>query len=415
MKDALEVVMAWQLRHPEVKDRAAAIEAVKARNEAKLQDETKCEEKNSELPARLATHFLQLTIRPLFTSSQKQPHPNLTAAGRKATQPKPHKTLNFGESVKEPWKDPHYGWTLDLLRWVLRTLDSKGVETNWGLIVPPILKMLDDIETAWKAAGCELLTMLLNITPPALLARTGLGNVFEEALMPCLAYLPSLTPENESVMLLDKTYPALLALANVMFPPPSASTTISTPSRPLTTKKTEGNPRTCEKFLDTLLRQGILAGFAHAGEHVRIAEVLLKHLVPLLEAMQISSVKHLKHVLPLLSNVLAEPLGPAYPPLLRAAAKAVQAVQLNAWPRIAVHRGEVLRGVTVCWIRVCEQGQRGQEAVELEAVKQELRTCVEMLAAVLKEDQDVDLQKEAAMLVEADERLSGLLDVVMEA
>lgn len=234
--------------------------------------------------------------------------------------------------------------------------------------------------------------------------------------MPCLTYLPSLTPENESVMLLDKTYPALLALANVMFPPSSASTTISTPPRPPTTKKAEENPRTCEKFLDTLLRQGILAGFAHAGEHVRIAEVLLKHLVPLLEAMQISSVKHLKHILPLLSNVLAEPLGPAYPPLLRAAAKAVQAVQLNAWPRIAVHRGEVLRGVTVCWIRVCEQGQRGgEEAVELEAVKQELRTCVEMLAAVLKEDQDADLQKEAAMLVEADERLSGLLDVVMEA
>lgn len=46
MKDALEVVMAWQLRHPEVKDRAAAIEAVKAHNEAKLQDETKREKKN---------------------------------------------------------------------------------------------------------------------------------------------------------------------------------------------------------------------------------------------------------------------------------------------------------------------------------------------------------------------------------
>lgn len=46
MKDALEFVMAWQLRHPEVKDRAAAIEAVKVHNETKLQDETRREENN---------------------------------------------------------------------------------------------------------------------------------------------------------------------------------------------------------------------------------------------------------------------------------------------------------------------------------------------------------------------------------
>jgi tRNA nucleotidyltransferase (CCA-adding enzyme) len=48
MKDALDVVMAWQLRNPESSDADAAIEAVRASRE---------QQTDSELPSRLASHY----------------------------------------------------------------------------------------------------------------------------------------------------------------------------------------------------------------------------------------------------------------------------------------------------------------------------------------------------------------------
>ena len=75
MKDALDVVMAWQLRNPNVTDPTAAIEAVKV---------SRAEKTDSELSFRLASHFLQLTIPPLFP--QNKPTSNALEASR---QPAP--------------------------------------------------------------------------------------------------------------------------------------------------------------------------------------------------------------------------------------------------------------------------------------------------------------------------------------
>ncbi|KAF2496720.1 tRNA nucleotidyltransferase [Lophium mytilinum] len=411
MKDALNVVMAWQLRHPDVTDRTEVIEAVKAHVDANSKSGSKPNQKTSELPARLATHFLQLTIRPLFASSQKNDLNNLTPAGHVSSRPPARKTVDFDEVA--PWKAPSQAYAIDLLRWVLQALDPKGVEANWGLLIPPILRILDDLDTAWKAVGCELLTVLLKTTPPALLSRTGLGKVFEETLMPCLTYLPSLTPEAESVVLLDKTIPALMALADALYPPSQSTAAAPTSSsgntkRPLTTP----TPVTRSRYLDNLLRAAIFAPFAHSGTHVRIAEALFTHLIPLLNTMQLDAVKHLQRLLPMLSDTLSEPLGVAYPPLLEQAARAMQSVMLNAWPRISVHRGEVVRGLVVCWVRICESEELAEKGkVEgLEGVKRELKAAAEMLVKVVETDEEIDFKSEVSGLVEADERVRGLFD-----
>lgn len=221
MKDALDVVMAWQLRNPGITDPSAAIEEVAATREAQ-------QDSKGELAASLIDHFLRLTIRPLFAKAQT---PMVTAQGRKVTReilPKSYSNLDFDEEISKPWKKDPY--VLELLRWSLGALDDATVEQSWPLLIPPILTIVDDRDPTFKALGCELLTLLLHATPPPLLVRTGLGEVMEEAVMPCTAYLPTLTPEEQSYALLGAAYTALFALGDVRYPSQRQEQSTSTPA-----------------------------------------------------------------------------------------------------------------------------------------------------------------------------------------
>lgn len=117
--------------------------------------------------------------------------------------------------------------------------------------------------------------LFLHSVPSGMLERTGLGEVFDSTLMPVLLYLPTLTPEEESLQLLDAVYPALFALIRVRY---------------------EGAkdlaPR--QKAFDHLFRYGIMKGFAIAGENVKIAELLLQQMNELIKEMGTESCKHLK-------------------------------------------------------------------------------------------------------------------------
>jgi tRNA nucleotidyltransferase (CCA-adding enzyme) len=149
------------------------------------------------------------------------------------------------------------------------------VEENWPLIIPPLLTIIDDESTTYKIKGCELMTILLKNTPSSTLSRTGLGEVFEDAVLPYLAYLPTVTPEDESLQLLGAAYPALISLVRTMF---SGRNVI--------------NSR--RKHLDKIVRQGILKGYYHAREHVKIMELLVGQITVLVDEMGVWAVKHLK-------------------------------------------------------------------------------------------------------------------------
>lgn len=116
---------------------------------------------------------------------------------------------------------------------------------------------------------------LLQATPSSVLSRTGLGEVFEDAVMPYLQYLPTLTPERQSLRLVGAAYPALVTLTRTRYPGPS-----SIDAR--------------RKSVDKIVRQGILKGYHHAGEHVKITELLILQIPTLVDEMDILSVKHLK-------------------------------------------------------------------------------------------------------------------------
>ncbi|KAK5688466.1 CCA tRNA nucleotidyltransferase, mitochondrial [Elasticomyces elasticus] len=380
MKEALDVVMAWQLRNPGVTDPQQAIEEVK--------------QKRGELSHALVRHFLKLTIRPLFAKTKPS---TVTPQGRKNTRETlpPRMTMESeDESIMKPWKSEKDAVVLDLLRWAVLALDHSLVEETWHLAVPPILTLLDDWEDKYKQMGAEMLRNLLEMTPPQLLERTGLGEVFDETLMHCLSRLPSITPEEESIELLSAVYPALITLSEIRYP--------TTP--PSTSKLSVGEAsRLRIKMLDRIIRKGVIQGYSLCDQYPRIVAVLLHELVQLLSELGIESVKHLQYLLPMLTATLSQPLGTAQLPTLLAGVKAVQAVVLNCWPRLPDYRGEVLKGLTLCWLHLCNQD--GKDVLIL---RHELLDTVKLLRAALGEHSSFDA--DCLVLVAADSRLGDLLD-----
>ncbi|KAL8691503.1 MAG: hypothetical protein Q9218_003289 [Villophora microphyllina] len=329
----------------------------------------------------LILQLLSTHIKPLFLKSAP---PILTPAARKAISPLPD-TTDFS-SFTNSWKyhSPHI---VTIFQWVLSHLTPSLISAHWPLIIPPLLTIIDDISIAYKIRGCHLLRLLLKVVPASLLERSGLGKIFHDTLIPYLLYLPQLTPEEESIPLLDATYDALIALSLARYPGCE-----------------KGGSKV--KALDTIFRYGIIKGHAHAGENVRIAELLMKKCEDLVNTMRVYSVKHLKDILPMISATLTAPFALAYPPLLMAALGTLKAVICNAWPRAGCHRGDVLEGLVVCWCRI-EDEERLSE--EVSKVKEGIEVIVQAVVKMLGEDGDA--RRDLKILRDHDPRLGVLLTV----
>jgi tRNA nucleotidyltransferase (CCA-adding enzyme) len=143
----------------------------------------------------------------------------------------------------------------------------------WSLLVPPILTVLDDESAYIKTRGCSLLSSLLEAMTPELLRKTGLAGVFGEAVFPCLLYLPSLTPQTQSIQLLNEAYSTLIKISSLI---------------------SKWNPSGQVELLDKVIREGILAGFTYADENVEVTKELLKETEKIVKLLKIRSVKHLK-------------------------------------------------------------------------------------------------------------------------
>ncbi|KAI9848098.1 MAG: hypothetical protein M1837_001200 [Sclerophora amabilis] len=225
-------------------------------------------------------------------------------------------------------------------------------------------------------------------------------------------------------------------------------------------------------FLSTLLRSCILSSHAHCNDaaYPRITTVLCRQIRHLVSEMSTSTVRHLKDLIPLLTEVLTNPFGTACPAMLGAAADALKEVLLNAWMRVSRWRGEVIAGLIGCWIGILEDeneqdemggggggsgdgrdkyggdgnnkqrnegkpiGPRvmeieeesdelepernsrmkgiyddGEENVTLKDVKATLRGVARTLRSALEGEEGLDIDAEYKVLTARDERLEGLL------
>ncbi|MCJ1358690.1 MAG: hypothetical protein MMC33_008690 [Icmadophila ericetorum] len=358
--------------------------------------------------SHLLTSILKDAIKPLFSKSKPQ---TITEAGRKSAFPEAKLPPSFSEeSSAKPWKYAKR-YIVSVYGGVLSELSRpEDIESNWPLLIPPLLTLLDDSSTALKVRGCEFLRMFLGKVQPELLQRTGLGDVFWETLMPCLSYLPTLTPEDESLELLGAVYPTLLELVRVRF---AHSSGIGNGNGNGKGPETEGEKREEKvkkaklKALDEVLRKGVLHGYAHVGtDHVKIGNFLVERMGEIVYAMGIQAVRHLKDIIPLLTSILASPFSTAYPPLLLTALSAFSTVILNCWPRIPFYRGEILKGTCVPWLRAQEDESSRER---LSPVEDEIKEVLSLLRATV-ENVAIDWVEEISMLIAAKPELKELFE-----
>lgn len=128
--------------------------------------------------------------------------------------------------------------------------------------------------------GLHIMKEFLVKFPDNILHDTGLASVFEEAILPTLHFLPTITPEDESIELLSPAYQSLLLLAGKLN------------ARVKSGPNTSQTPRA--RLLDRILRDGVLSAYFHAKEHVRICQLLFAVNMWLVKDMGINAVKHLK-------------------------------------------------------------------------------------------------------------------------
>jgi len=147
------------------------------------------------------------------------------------------------------------------------------------------LTLADDSTTRVREEGLIILTKFLKKLPDKTLRDTGLSKVFEDAIFPTLSYLPSLTPEDESIQLLVPAFEALRCLASKQL---SATVTKNNTATALTSNQQQ------TKLLDKIFREGLFTAYFHAKDHIRIVEVLCQQTVFILDQMGIYAVKHLK-------------------------------------------------------------------------------------------------------------------------
>lgn len=333
--------------------------------------------------------LLNIIIKPLFYRSQ---HERLTSTGRKklihadlpATATRFSQNLFFGEN-KPLWKST---WTCALLSYIIEhhnaiddlTQRKKTIEENFYLLVPPILQMIDDVDILYKTHGCRHLYQLSQVlvaTQSTILKRSGLTDVFVEALKNDFSYLPSLTPEEDSIMLYEQLYPAYLGLVQARFPSVDA-----VPG--------ENSNSQRQSYLTLLLRHQLLHALAHLATgsgsgsttSPKLSTLLLTQLSNVVREMDTSASLHLSSLVPLLSNVMSDPFSVAAPHMLLAAAKALDTLTEVCRLSLSAWWTDILKPTITCWLVVRDdQNELSDETTPqtVSEVQSQLRKIVQHL------------------------------------
>ncbi|GAB1319043.1 hypothetical protein MFIFM68171_09253 [Madurella fahalii] len=336
---------------------------------------------------------LQHYLRPLFSKSKPS---SVTASGRKAeyadTNARGHGIPDDSAQTK-PWKYTDLR-AIPVVAWAVNEADDQLIAQHWPLFIPVLLTLVDDSTTPIRRRGLQIAAEFLAKLPDKILQNSGLAKVFEDPIFPTLAYLPSLTPVDESVQLLVPAYNALLVLANKQ---PAAGKD-GVPNGPK------------NSLLDKILREGVFMAYFHAKDHIRIVEVLCQQTAAILSQMGIHAVKHLKDLIPMLSTIMTDPFASAAPATLLSAIKTLQTVLANCWPRIpgSLWQDEIINALVLCWLHLAGQDDSIPDTEGFRSLlEQELLSSSKALAAVLRTG-SIDLAEHVAPLVSKEPALARL-------
>lgn len=369
MKDALDVVVAWQLRNPTSTDPVAVMEAVRSwktdfdggkTTGTSRKTESAPDQKTSELISDLISHFLVGHVRSIFA---KQPTHGISSQGYKKHDPavpagRKRELNSFAglDGVEEQyWKKSGglNGTEFGLLRWVVYNLDPDRTEKNWATLLPPVLTILEDYEVTYKTVGCEYLAQLLNRMRPQFLVKTGLAPLFYKQLSNCLTYLPDLTPARQSRDLIAQAFPALFALARCL----ADSERQSTVALPMSSSSSSSPTLSSQSILLDALSTGLVSTFAHINTaHAGIiTECLDQASVAVadlgFDALPLFNTLITKVVVP----IMTDPFIVADPVLVMAVVKFSRQLILSGWPRMGAYRNVLTMGMLTVWTRLVDR------------------------------------------------------------
>lgn len=285
--------------------------------------------------------------------------------------------------------------------------------------------------------------------------------MFEEAVIPCLLSLPTITPEEESLQMLKAAYPTLLMTLQVGY---TGAADVENAQIPRTATSSRTDPQKIDRSvyiqkISAIVRANIISSFHHISSstpaaatssttpstissfpYPRLSAYLLTDLSIYIGELGIHTSKYLQDIIPVLYITLTNPFGTAHPPLLEAAILAARSTILNAYPRIWRFRGELLSGLCTCWLHVLEEDAEGTTRPPFVHLKKQLQEVAyllrESIDATVRSvtpqrhqttnegetgsgnynlinwiglEEEIDIRKEYEDLVQADESLKGLL------
>ncbi|CAG7562436.1 unnamed protein product [Fusarium equiseti] len=325
---------------------------------------------SEQLPTPRLTEFitvkiLQGTLKPLF---MKSPSSRITASGRPSQYTiVDDRSRDF--QAAQPWRN-QAPWVEAMVQWAVSASTAPLIREHWPLFMPVLLALVEDESIEIKARGLKTLAAFVERCPAQVLQSTGIGRVFVDVTFPLLLYLPSVTPEDQSIAVLSPAYDVLIKLA-----------------------ERTGNPASSERrrVFDKILRDGIFAGHHHASQYTRIVQVLMQKTAVVVNCLGIYSIKHLSPLLSMSSSIMTDPFAVAHPPTLRATTQLLGAIITNAWPRVreSEHMDNVIRILSLCWLNLLEELEHGSsqdQREDLQALSQELMSQGEALKALWADD-----------------------------
>lgn len=162
-------------------------------------------------------------------------------------------------------------------------MKATDVGKHWHIFVPALVRLAENVETSVRTRGLQAIIKFLAKCPPSTIHSTGMDRLFQNTILPTLRLLPALTPERDSVMLLQLGYQAALKLAAVGGDRHNANS---------------------RQLLDAVVRDGILAGYHYASDYVSIVDVLLRNMAAVVSRLGIFSTKHLAVSVPGLNGII---------------------------------------------------------------------------------------------------------------
>ncbi|KAK1254480.1 hypothetical protein MKX08_008475 [Trichoderma sp. CBMAI-0020] len=284
---------------------------------------------DDKLDTFITQRLLQDTLRPLFSKSSTR----LTASGRPsqiAQQPPSTQARTSLNSVLQEREKLH---AASGCKWAVMSCSQATMGRHWPLFLPILLSLAEDHNTAVRIKGLQIIGFFLDTCPANVILSAGVDNVIQDAVFPTLLFLPSTTPESESIELLYPAYQVLLRIAQLDPYPKSLRR---------------------RRFLDKLLRDGVFAGHFHASEYPRIVEVLMKITKDIVSCLGFFSAKHLQNLLRLFASTLSDPFVMGHPPLILSTIEALNATLVNCWPRFSSpgYIDQVIHTTSLCWLNL---------------------------------------------------------------